>query len=100
MGALEALHIAVGDVLARYLVGAGFHNGVLDKVLNFLNVHRVTALQADFLHLVRDINDLLLGQALVFCYNVVGLGDRRNNFGNVEYGFAAVALDDFHTESP
>ena len=41
-------------------------------------------------------NDLLAGQALAFLHHVVGFGDSRYNLGNVEYGFAAVALDDLH----
>ena len=98
--ALEALHIAVGDVFAGDLVGAGGHDGVLDQVLDLLDVHGMAAAQAVGLHLVRDLDDLVFRQALAFGHNVVGLGHSRNDLGDVEHGLAAVALDDLHGASP
>ena len=99
VGALEALDIAVGDIAARDLVGAGRHNGVLHKVLNLLNIHGVAAVIADLLHMVADLDDLLLRQALGFGYDLICLCDSRNDFGNVKDSLAAVALDDLHGNS-
>ena len=99
VGALEALDIAVGDIAARDLVGPGRHNGVLHKVLNLLNIHGVAAVIADLLHMVADLDDLLLRQALGFGYDLICLCDGRNDFGNVKDSLAAVAFDDLHGNS-
>ena len=96
VGALEALHVAVGDILAGNLIRAGRHDGVLDDVLNFFNVHRMAAGVADLLHMIADLDDLLLRQALCLRHDLVGLGDGRNDFCNVKDSLAAVALDDLH----
>ena len=100
VGALEALHITVGDVFAGDFVSAGGHDGVLDDVLDLLHVHGVAAAQAGGLDLIGNFDDLVIRQALALGHNVVGLGDRRNDFCDVENGFTAVALDDLHAGSP
>ena len=99
MGALEALHVAIGDVPAGNLIRAGGHDGILDDVLDLLDVHRVAAGIADLLHMIADLDDLLLRQALGIGYDLVSLRDGRNNFGNVKDSLAAVALDDLHGDS-
>ena len=99
VGALEALHVAIGDVPAGNLIRAGGHDGVLDDVLDLLDVHRVAAGIADLLHMIADLDDLLLRQALGIGYDLVSLRDGRNNFGNVKDSLAAVALDDLHGDS-
>ena len=99
MGALEALHVAIGDVPAGNLIRAGGHDGVLDDVLDLLDIHRVAAGIADLLHMIADLDDLLLRQALGIGYDLVSLRDGRNNFGNVKDSLAAVALDDLHGDS-
>ena len=96
VGALEALHIAVGDVLARDLERAHIHDRVFDQVLNLLHVHGMAAALADALHFVRNVQDLLFLQALVDRDDVVGLCDRRNDLGNIENSLAAIPLDDLH----
>ena len=96
VGALEALHIAVGDVLARDLERAHIHDRVFNQVLDLLHVHGMAAAFADALHFVRNVQDLLFLQALVDRDNVVGLCDRRNDLGNIENGLAAIPLDDLH----
>ena len=96
MGALEALHIAVGDIFTGNLIGTGGHNGILNDILNFLHVHGMAAGKADLLHVVADFNNLLFRQALGLGYDLVRLGNGRNNFGDVKDSLAAVALDDFH----
>ena len=100
VGALEALDIPVGDILAGHLMGTGFHDGVFHQVLDLLHVHGMVASGADFLHLVRNADDLLLGQTLVGRHDVVRLADCRDDLGNVENDLAAVALDDLHGDSP
>ena len=99
VGALEALHVAIGDVPAGNLIRTGGHDGVLDDVLDLLDVHRVAAGIADLLHMIADLDDLLLRQALGIGYDLVSLRDGRNNFGNVKDSLAAVALDDLHGDS-
>ena len=100
VGALQALHIAVGDVFTGNLKGAGLHDLILDQILDLLDVHRVAAGQAARLHVVADLDDLLLGQTLAFRHDMVGLGNGCNDLGNVEDGFTAVAFDDFHAYTP
>ena len=100
VGALEVLHITVGDVFAGNLVGTGGHNGVFHNILDLFHVHGVAAAQAGGLYLVGNLDDLVVRQALALRHNVVGLGDRRNDLGDVENGFTAVALDDLHGGSP
>ena len=100
MGALKVLHITVGDVFAGNLVGTGGHNGVFHNILDLFHVHGVAAAQAGGLYLVGNLDDLVVRQALALRHNVVSLGDRRNDLGDVENGFTAVALDDLHGGSP
>ena len=99
MGAFEALHIAVGDVLTGHLIRAGGHDGILDDILNLFHVHGVAAGIADLLHMVADLDDLLLRQALGLGHDLIRLRDGRNDFGDVKDSFAAVALDDLHGDS-
>ena len=99
VGAFEALHIAVGDVLTGHLIRAGGHDGILDDILNLFHVHGVAAGIADLLHMVADLDDLLLRQALGLGHDLVRLRDGRNDFGDVKDSFAAVALDDLHGDS-
>ena len=54
---------------------------------------------ADLLHMIADLDDLLLRQALGIGYDLVSLRYGRNNFGNVKDSLAAVALDDLHGDS-
>ena len=96
VGAAQALHVAVGDVVAGHLEGAGAHDAVLHQVLDVLHAHGMAAALAGFLDRVGDGMDLRLGQALVLLDHVVCLGDRRNDLADVEHGLAAVALDDLH----
>ena len=100
VGALQALHIAVGDIFTGNLKGAGLHDLILDQVLDLLHVHGVAAGQAAGLHMVADLDDLLFGQTLAFRHDMVGLGNGCNNFCNVEDGLTAVAFDDFHADTP
>ena len=99
VGALKALHVAIGDVPAGNLIRTGGHDCVLDDVLDLLDVHRVAAGIADLLHMIADLDNLLLRQALGIGYDLVSLRDGRNNFGNVKDSLAAVALDDLHGDS-
>ena len=96
VGAFEALHIPVGDVLAGHLVGAGTHDGVFHQVLDLLHVHGMVAPRTDGLHLVRNLQDLFLGQPLAGRHHIVGLADRRDDLGYIKDSLAAVALDDLH----
>ena len=100
VGALETLHIPVGDVLAGNLVGAGGHDRILHQILDLLDVHRVAAALALLRNLIRNAQDLFFGQAQVGSHNIVGFGHGGYNFGNIKDGFAAVALDDLHGDSP
>ena len=70
MGALKALHVAIGDVPAGNLIRTGGHDGVFDDVLDLLDVHRVAAGIADLLHMIADLDDLLLRQALGIGYDL------------------------------
>ena len=96
MGTAQALHIAVGDIFAGHLIRFGLHDGVFHQILDLLHVHGVVAALAFLRHIVGNGRDLFLGQALVGGNNVVGFGHRCNNFGYIENGLAAVALDDLH----
>ena len=96
MGTAQALHIAVGDIFAGHLIRFGLHDGVFHQILDLLHVHGVVAALAFLRHIVGNGRDLFLGQALVGGNNVVGFGHRCNNFGYIENGLTAVALDDLH----
>ena len=54
---------------------------------------------ADLLHMVADLDDLLLRQALGLGHDLIRLRDGRNDFGDVKDSLAAVALDDLHGDS-
>lgn len=100
VGAFQALDIAVGDIFAGHLMRAGFHDGIFHKVLDLFHVHGVVAGVAHRLHLIRNVDDLFLGQPLVGRHDVVRLADCRDDLGNVKNDLAAVALDDLHGVSP
>lgn len=100
VGALQALDIAVGDIFAGHLMRTGFHDGIFHKVLDLFHIHGVVAGVAHSLHLIRNVDDLFLGQPLVGRHDVVCLADCRDDLGNVKNDLAAVALDDLHGVSP
>ena len=100
VGAAQALHITVGDVVAGDLIGAGAHDAVLHQVLDLLHAHGMAAGLAGFLDGVGNGKDLLLGQTHPFLNHIVRLGDGGNDLGNVKYGLTAVALDDLHGAPP
>ena len=100
VGALQALDIAVGDIFAGHLMRTGFHDGIFHKVLDLFHIHGVVAGVAHSLHLIRNVDDLFLGQPLVGRHDVVRLADCRDDLGNVKNDLAAVALDDLHGVSP
>ena len=96
-GALEALHVAVGDVVAGDLVGTGGHDLVLDQVLDLLDRHRVAAGGAGVLDLAGDAVDLLGGKLVVGGDHSVGLAHRFDDLLHVEGDLGTVTLDDLHT---
>ena len=66
--------------LRATLIRAGSHDGILDDILNLFHVHGVAAGIADLLHMVADLDDLLLRQALGLGHDLIRLRDGRNDF--------------------
>ena len=88
--------VAVGDVVLGHLKGPVGHDLVLYRVLDLLHrggaVHPLTAQ----LHRLGDAPDLHRGHPGALLHGVVGLGDGRNDLGDVENDLSSVAFDDFH----
>ena len=97
--ALEALHVAVRDVVARDREGALGHDLVLYHVLDLLDSDRVATGLGLGLDDVGRVDDLLVAQALLGRHGDVGALDRGDDLVDVERDLGAVALHDLHGKS-
>ena len=97
--ALQGLHVAVDDVLARHGVSALRHDLVFHHVLDFLDRHGVARATTQPLDAMGGERNLLVGQALVLRNLVVGSLDGIHNLVDVEGHFRAAALDNLHGTS-
>ena len=98
--ALQRLDIAVDDVLAGYLVAVQCHDLILDHVLDILDRDRVSCCLAAVAHILGGVDNLAVGQTLVFGCLAVRAPDRVLDLRDIEGNFRSVALDNLHFRSP
>ena len=98
--ALQALHIAVGDVVPGHIMCLDVHELVLHHILHFFHadgaVQRLTLVG----HSCGDVSDLLPGETGLAAYRIAGLGDSGDDLGNIKRHFRTVAFDDLHSAPP
>ena len=93
---LQALHIAVGDIVPGHIVGLDVHELVLHHVLYFFHVHRTVQRLTLVGHSRGDLRDLFPGQAALTADGIAGLGNGRDDLGNIKGDLCTVAFDDLH----
>ena len=97
--ALEALYIAVGDIVAGNVMGTDVHQLVLHHVLDLLHADSAVESVALVGHIRCDLSDLLPGQTAFAAHGIAGLGHCRDDLGDIKGHLCAVALDDLHSFS-
>ena len=97
--ALEALYIAVGDIVAGNVMGTDVHQLVLHHVLDLLHADGAVESVALVGHIRCDLSDLLPGQTAFAAHGIAGLGHCRDDLGDIKGHLCAVALDDLHSFS-
>ena len=93
---LQALHIAVGDIVPGHIVGLDVHELVLHHVLYFFHVHRTVQRLTLVGHSRGDLRDLFPGQTALTADGIAGLGNGRDDLGNIKGDLCTVAFDDLH----
>ena len=98
--ALEALNVAVDDVLACDREAAGGHDAVFHHVLDLFDRNGMPARLALLGNLTRGIQNLRIGE-LLRCRNLlVGTLDGVDDLLYIEDGFRSASLDDLHVNNP
>ena len=98
--ALQALNVAIDDVLARDFEAIELHDLVFDEVLDLLDGDGMARFGAGIGDVLGRIGDLTVGQTLRGGNLRIGGGDRVFDLGDVELDFRTVALDDLHGCAP
>ena len=94
--ALQALNIAIDDVVAGNLVAVETHDLVLDQILNLLNRNSVARVLACLGDVLRRINHLAVGKTRALLDLQVGGANRIDDLIDVKDNLGAAALDDLH----
>ncbi len=98
--ALQALDIAVGDIMAGDVVRLHVHQLVLDHILDLFHAYGAVERLALLRDVVGDLVDLLAGQAALAAHGITGLGNSGDDLGDIEGDLGPVALDDLHGVPP
>ena len=93
---LQALHIAVGDIVPGHIVGLDVHELVLYQILDFLHTHSTVQRLTLVGHSRGDLRDLFPGQTALTADGIAGLGNGRDDLGNIKGDLCTVAFDDLH----
>ena len=94
--ALQALNIAIDDVVASDLVAVETHNLVLDQILDLLDRYGVTRVLACLGDVLRRIDHLAVGKTRALLDLQVGGANRIDNLIDVKDNLGAAALDNLH----
>ena len=94
--ALQALNIAIDDVVASDLVAVETHDLVLDQILDLLDRYGVAGLLTCLGDVLRCIDHLAVGKARAFLDLQVCGADRIDDLIDVKGNLGAAALDDLH----
>ena len=94
--ALQALNIAIDDVVAGNLIAVETHDLVLDQILNLLDRHGVTRVLACLGDVLCRVNHLAVGKTRALLDLQVCGADGIDNLIDVKDNLGAAALDDLH----
>ena len=94
--ALQALHIAVGDVVPGHIMCLDVHELVLHHILHFFHadgaVQRLTLVGNSS----GDLGDLVLCQTALTAHRIAGLSNSGDDLGDIKGDLCTVAFDDLH----
>ena len=93
---LQALDIAVGDIVTGNVVGFDVHELVLHHILNLFHTDGTVQCLTLVSHICRDLGDLILGQTALAADRIAGLGNSGNDLGDIKGDLCTVAFDDLH----
>ena len=94
--ALQALDVAVGDIVACYIVRLNVHQLVLHQILYFFHADRAVELLALVGNGCGDLGDLLPAQTSLTAHRITGFGNGGDDLGNIKRNFCTVSFDDLH----
>ena len=94
--ALQALNIAIDDVMAGNLVAVETHDLVLDQILNLLDRHGVARVLACLGDVLCRVNHLAVGKTRALLDLQVCGADGIDDLIDVKDNLGAAALDDLH----
>ena len=94
--ALQALNIAIDDVVAGNLVAVETHDLVLDQILNLLDRNSVARVLACLGDVLRRVNHLAVGKTRALLDLQVCGTDGIDDLIDVKDNLGAAALDDLH----
>ena len=94
--ALQALNIAIDDVMASDLVAVETHDLVLDQILNLLDRHGVARVLACLGDVLCRVNHLAVGKTRALLDLQVCSTDGIDDLIDVKDNLGAAALDDLH----
>ena len=94
--ALQALDIAVGDIVACYIVRLNVHQLVLHQILYLFHADRAVELLALVGNSCGDLGDLLPAQTSLTAHRIAGFGNGGDDLGNIKRNFCTVSFDDLH----
>jgi len=94
--ALQALDVAVGDIVACYIVRLNVHQLVLHQILYFFHADRAVELLALVGNGCGDLGDLLPAQTSLTAHRIAGFGNGGDDLSNIKRNFCTVSFDDLH----
>lgn len=93
---LQALDVAVGDIVPCYIMGLNVHQLVLHQILHLFHADGAVKLLALVGNGCGDLGDLLPGQAILTAHRITGFGNGGDDLGNIKRNFCTVSFDDLH----
>ena len=93
---LQALDVAVGDIVPCHIVRLNVHQLVLHQILHLFHADCAVKLLALVGNGCGDLGDLLPAQASLTAHGIAGFGNGGDDLGNIKRNFCTVSFDDLH----
>ena len=93
---LQALDVAVGDIVPCHIVRLNVHQLVLHQILHLFHADCAVKLLALVGNGCGDLGNLFPAQASLTTHGIAGFGNCGDDLGNIKRNFCTVSFDDLH----